>query len=38
MEKIKIKIPKIYYTSYNTIMEYIKQNKLNIDYFDIILN
>jgi hypothetical protein len=36
---IKIKIPKIYYSSYNTIiMEYIKQNKLNIDYFDIILN
>jgi len=36
---IKIKIPKIYYTSYNIIiMEYIKQNKLNIDYFDIILN
>jgi tRNA A-37 threonylcarbamoyl transferase component Bud32 len=37
--KIEIKIPKIYYTSYNTIiMEYIKENKYNIDYFDIILN
>ena len=37
--KIEIKIPKIYYTSYNTIiMEYIKDNKSNIDYFDIILN
>jgi len=36
---IKIKIPKIYYTSNNTIiMEYIKQNKANIDYFNIILN
>lgn len=36
---IKINIPKIYYNSYNTIiMEYIKENKYNIDYFDIILN
>ena len=37
--KIEIKIPKIYHTSYNTIIiEYIKDNKSNIDYFDIILN
>jgi hypothetical protein len=36
---IKINIPKIYYYSYNTIiMEYIKENKYYIDYFDIILN
>jgi hypothetical protein len=36
---INIKIPKIYYYSYNTIiMEYINDNKLNINYFNIILN
>lgn len=37
--KINIKIPNIYYTSYNTIiMDYIKENKSNNDYFNIILN